>query len=201
MNKERIAYYLAQNLLPSAVASIVGVTPSYISQLLKEVDFKLLIEQERAKSVEESTEDTLLDSKYLGIEHKLLQTIEGQMGMASLSDLTRTLDVICRRQDQRAKQKAPIAPTPVGTVNQQFITNLILPGHAIPQQRQVAIEMNSEAEVIAIEGQPLAPMASASVQTLFQQMKEKRDADRIQQKAVAMVSAHRNAMAIVEREF
>ena len=172
MKKDLILNYLSQGLKPSQVASIVGVTPAYISQLLKQEDFATTLQAKSADAEKEYSEDKTLTNKYLALEHTVLNNIENAMLGADLRDLTATLRVISERQDRRAIRALPQIGAGQPT---QVVVNLMLPQHAVPEYL-----VNPQREVIAIEGKPLAPMSSDGVKNLFAQIQGQRAAQAIE---------------------
>ena len=161
--RDRILDYMAQGLKAVQVASIVGCSASYISQLGKDEKF---LEELKAKMGEfqaKPDEDKALTNKYMAIEHRILNAMDSQMELAELPALTRALEVIGNRQEKRAlRLQAPVGPN--HTVN---IVNITLPSHAIPEYT-----LNSQKEVVSIGEKVIAPMNSAGVQALFQQRKQ-----------------------------
>lgn len=174
MNKERAASYLASGVPMGQVASILGVSPGYISQLMKEEDFKLMITafQGDLGATAEVAEDTIA-KKYEGLEHQLVKAMGDALPNAELPAITRALEVVAARQD-RAKVRSMPANHPVHAQNIGVTVNLMLPGHAIPAAP--VIEMNSKSEVMAINGKAMSPMSSNAVEKLFKEKKAQREA-------------------------
>ena len=167
MNLERIASLLAQDLKPSQVASIVGVTPARISQLLKEsIPLQEMLAVKQAEQDKEDIEEVALGAKYHAAEHALLDQVLSMAPMAELRDVTQALRVVAERQD---KVKARKNPLPVQNTNgtvYNTIVQLSIPTHALPE-----VILNKEREVIAVDNNNLAPMTSEAVTNLFQTMK------------------------------
>jgi transcriptional regulator with XRE-family HTH domain len=166
-NKERIASYLSQGLKPAQVASIVGCTPAYLSQLVKEAkenpegEFALLLKEYSVKETEAFSEDKLLTNKYLSMEHKLLEQMEASMQFAELPAITAALRVVAERQEKRmTRLQAPTTPAHITNVVQ-----ITVPAHAIP-----SYSINANQEVIKIGDQNLAPMSADGVKGLFAQI-------------------------------
>ena len=158
--KNRILNYLANGLKPAEVATIVGCTPAYISQLLSAEDFKSELQARLADQPEDAGE-VRLDVRYEGLEHKLLSAMETSLVDAELPAITRALEVISKRQMASKQIKNP------GLAGAQItMVSLTLPAHSVHQKAPV-VQLNSQQEVISIEGMSLAPMASSSVKDLF----------------------------------
>jgi len=196
----KIAYYLAQGLKPTQVAGICGVTPGYISQLVKPgegpegfMEEVNRLAAESAQQVQEGLdEEKDLDLKYLAAEHAALKAIEENLfggEPALLNAQINALKAIADRQDKRIKRQQPQTPVHNGAqIGSVHVTQILLPQHALQLPR---IELNSANQVIGINGQAMAPMASQQVQKLFRDTKSKDgvsgiilEAESLSQKAV-----------------
>lgn len=163
--RNRILNYMAQGLKPAQVASIVGCTASYISQLGKDEAFLAELAEARAEAHKNVDEDKVLSNKYMSLEHKILDSIEQAMALAELPALTRALEVIGTRQEKRAQRLA----APLRGEGTTVIVNLTLPSHAVPEY-----QVNSQREVVAIGDREIAPMNSEGVKRLFASLTEKK---------------------------
>ena len=164
--QERIIGFLAQGLKAAQVASIVGCTPAYISQLCSAQDGPEGFKESLQEKVKELTsagdiEESSVSSKYLSMEHKLLQTIENRLGEAEFPHLVNALKVVGERQEKRAARKAGLSVAQHGNVVQNII-NISVPAHALPEFR-----MNGNLEVTSIGDRIMAPMSSDAVRQLF----------------------------------
>jgi len=65
MNRAKAIHFLSLGLPPGQVASIVGVSPSRISQLLSEPSVKELIEEKQLERQTENEENERLEAKVL----------------------------------------------------------------------------------------------------------------------------------------
>lgn len=166
--KERIRRLLASGLKASEVASIVGCTPAYVSQLLKDTEFHKLVEADMLEAQEKNDEEVHLDTRYHNTEHRILTYIEKELPNAELPQLVRALEAVGKRQSERRKEKHPVAPAAVPGVN-IYVTQLALPAHAIAAPAPV-VSVNEKNEIIAIDAKPLAPMSADGVKNIFQQM-------------------------------
>lgn len=167
-SKDKIALLLAQGLSGSNVASMVGCTPAYISQLLKDESFKEKVYALRETEVPKKTDDELLATKYESMEHRLLGAMEASLENADLRDITNALKVVAERQNAREKRRIP-ANTANNTTNIQVV-QIALPHQVIP-----TLTLNSKNEVVAIDNKPMAPMTSHSVAKLFQDIQAKKE--------------------------
>lgn len=164
--RERIKKLLIGGLKASEIVSIVGCSPSYISQLLHEEDFRNEVEAGMIADQGEKKEEEHLDVRYQNTEHKLLTAMEASLVEASLSEISRALEVVGKRRDMR---KQGLAPAPAGTTFVQNVISLTLPAHAI-QNHQPVVSLNNMQEIIAIDAKPLAPMSSIGVKNMFEQL-------------------------------
>lgn len=165
--RDRILSYLASGIKPVQVATIVGCSPGYISQLVATEDFQAELNA-LVLSKPAEAEETDLDNKYVSLEHAILKSIDSAIVGAELPALTRALEVVAKRQDMRFARKHPSLQhvNPLGGTNIAFIT-VALPAHAVPHP---VIELNSQKEILSINQKSLAPMNSESVRELFTKM-------------------------------
>lgn len=163
--RTRILNYLAQGVKPAQVASIVGCTASYISQLGKDEEFLKELAAARVETHKNVDEDKVLTNKYMAMEHRLLDSMEGAMALAELPAIVRALEVIGNRQEKRAQRLA----APVQPGNGITIVHISLPQHAVPEY-----QINPQKEVVAIGGREINPMSSEGVRKLFQNLTEKK---------------------------
>jgi hypothetical protein len=168
MNLERIASLLANGLKPANVATIVGCTPAYISQLAKtNQEFQNILASKQADADKESGEDISLGAKYQAAEHTLLERIMELSSIAEMRDLTNALRVVSERQE---KVKARLNPIIEGQAITQNIIQISIPTHALPE-----LCMTREQEVLSVNNLNLAPLTSTGVINLFRDMKENQD--------------------------
>ena len=182
--KERIKNLLANGLKATEVATIVGCTPAYISQLWGDKEFRTSVEAIKIEQTKEKTEEDHLDTRYQNLEHKIINNIEGELGNAELPQLVRALEVVGKRQSERRKEKNPALanPTPAIGIGSIHITNIALPAHALMAPKPV-VEVNEKNEIIAIDAKPLAPMSSDGVKNIFTQIKERKQQAAVLQQA------------------
>ena len=163
MNQERVATLLASGLKPSNVASIVGCSPSRISQLLQEPGFKQLLTAKSAEVEASDVEEKTLNAKYHAAEHSLLNLILEMAPTAELRDVTNALKVVSERQD---KLKTRMNPVQQGNVITQQFVQINIPVHSLPE-----VVINEQRQILSINEQNLAPMTSEGVTSLFKGMK------------------------------
>lgn len=177
--KDRIKALLIGGLKASEVASVVGCTPAYISQLLAEEDFKKEVEAGRILEAKEKTEEQHIEQRYQNLEHKLISAISEDLPNAEFGQKLRALDTVGRRLDERRKIRLPMVnPLPHAPSSTTYaIINIGLPAHAIPTPAPI-VEMNEQREIVAIDNQALAPLSSTGVKSIFEQMLERKKLQR-----------------------
>jgi len=165
--RERIATLLVAGLLPAQVATIVGVAPGRISQIMKEEDFALFLSAKEAENKDVDIEEVSLSGKYLAAEHALLAQVLSMAPSSELRDVTAALRVVAERQERAKSRMNPIVQqAPVYNT----IVSLSLPAHAVPE-----LTFSGTKEVIAIENRNLAPLSSKGVLSLFKDMAAHKD--------------------------
>ena len=164
--KDKILHYLANGLAASQVATLVGCSPAYISQLLKEDDFK---DKLKAAILDNpATVDEKLEDKYSAVEHALVNSVQEAIPGADLPAITRALDVVARiRHDRHVRKNPALMQT---NVNVQYV-QLTMPNHVL--RHSPVISLNEKSEITAIDNQPMAPLSSDGVKNLFSRMREK----------------------------
>lgn len=161
MNKDRILKLLATDLSNSQVASIVGVSPAVISQLLQDENFKERLEAEKHLKKEENLEQANIDNRYLATEHRLLSYIEENLPAAEFRDAVVALRIVSERQ-----QKNRVFTNPVlnGSPVIQNLVQVMIPTYAIPKPE---VSFSDTKEVTSIGNRTLAPLSSEGVLSLF----------------------------------
>lgn len=164
--RERIKNLLIGGMRASEIASVVGCSPSYVSQLVKDPEFRKAVEDGTMAAASERKEEEHLDIRYQNTEHKLITAMENTMVDASLGEITRALEVVARRRE--AKRAVAIPASNGVTIHN--VVSLMLPSHAV-QNHSPVVSLNGNKEIIAIDAQPLAPMSSTGVKNLFEQLR------------------------------
>ena len=165
--KSRIKDYLASGMKPADVASVVGCSPSYISQLLKDPSFKEEVEKQMLEAP--APPETLLENKYEVLEHRIVESMAAEAVGADLPSLSRALDSVTRAREARHKKTLPfggVAPTV------QNVISISIPPHALAAPKMV---LNENAEVVAIDNRPMAPLSASGVKELFATIAARRE--------------------------
>lgn len=164
MNLERIASLLSAGIKPAQVATIVGVTPARIYQLLSDEKLQELIAIKQASIEKDDVEEVSISAKYAAAEHVLLNQIIEQAPTAEFRDLTSALRVVSERQE---KMKARTLGTKAIPSQPVQVVSIHLPSHVLQHQDVV---MTNNNEVIAIGEDTLAPLPSTAVTNLFSEL-------------------------------
>ena len=88
--QKKIANYLANGLRPAQVASMVGVTPGYISQICKadaveNKAFLAHLEEEKRLALESYNQEETLGLQYQALEARALRVIEENLAAGTLT--------------------------------------------------------------------------------------------------------------------
>lgn len=164
MSHDRIATLLSTGLLPSQVATIVGLSPGRISQIMKEPSFELLLAEKQASVSEKDIEEESISAKYSAAEHALIKQVMEMAPVSELRDVTAALRVVGDRQE---KMKLRLTPQTAQQTQNLTIVSITLPNHVLTAPK---IQQNSQREIIALDGQTLAPLNSDAVTKLFRSM-------------------------------
>ena len=175
MNLDRITSLLASGLKPAQVATIIGVTPARISQLLSQEGFQLSLQAKLAVQEKEDVEEQAISAKYNAAEHALVNQVIEMAPTAELRDVTAALRVVAERQEKMKTRTSVQAPI----LHQQLtVVSVNLPAHAL---RIPEVHLNPAREVVAIGEQQLAPMTSTAVTDLFTKLSKKKGEDHVLQ--------------------
>lgn len=168
--KDKIRDYLIDGVKPAQVATIMGCSPGYISQLLSDPEYKASVEA--GMLANQKPVDERLDARYTSLEADIIATMHANLAQAEFGELRQALDSVVKAQDLKARRKMP-APSSPGSITNVTVS-VALPAHALRLPQAV---LNETGEVIAIDNKPLAPMSAGGVKNLFSQIKERREAN------------------------
>lgn len=153
--KDRILSLLGSGLQPSLVASAVGCSPTYITQLLSDETFALDVSSLRVKDIEKLKER---DNKWDNLEDLLLKKLEDLIPF-----MLRPREVIHALQTVNSARRRSEDLTK-GTPTQQITNNIVV--LQLPQRTVstfTKFELSKNNEVISIEGKSVAPLPSTSL--------------------------------------
>ncbi len=165
--QDRIACLLAQGIAPSQVASIVGVHPSYVSQLAADPDFKAHVEElvgelaEREGGATEIEERKHYRDKLAGAEHKIVDHILNSLVHSTAREAAAVLDVIGKRRDQMdgSNGKGIIqAIHAQSSTDDKGVTTTRVVQISIPDVCLPELKMAGNNEIVAIGDRSTAPM-------------------------------------------
>lgn len=126
--KERAMKLLGQGVEQEVVATALGVSPGYISQLLGDVEFAKAVTELRLKNLEAATDR---DSKYDELEDELLDQLKNVRGYMTkpreIAGVLATLNKATRRgvrpeNAPQVKQDVVVLVFPA-VIQQKFVTN------------------------------------------------------------------------------
>lgn len=123
--KERAITLLGQNLDPSMVASAIGITPAYISQLISDPEFSARVAEIRFKTLASHTDR---DRKYDSLEDRLLEKLENM-----LSFMVRPTEVLRAIATINAAKRRGAPMLEATSAAQQETIPLSLPHHIFQQ--------------------------------------------------------------------
>lgn len=171
--EDKILNYLANGLAPSQVATLVGVSPGFISQLRSNPDFSAKL---KAAILDNPTSvDDKLEDKYCAVEHALVNAVQDALPGAELPAIARALEVVSKIRISRQQIKNPLfAQQHNMNIN---VVQLTMPSHIM--RKDPVIHMNEKQEILAIDNEPMAPLSSDGVRNLFSQIKAQRAASAI----------------------
>ena len=167
MDTSKAVHYLSLGLPPSQVASIVGVSPGRISQLLADPEIKKQIAIKELENSEKSTEEERIDAKILSVKNTILDGIAASANEATFMELARAYEMISRAESLK-KNPLPLAGT---NLFAGMTVQISIPQRVLEHE----IHVTGEKEVIAIGNKTLAPLPSAQVTELFKRMKGEQD--------------------------
>jgi len=156
--KHRICEMLGQGLPTGVVASALGCDPSYISQLMEDQEFKDKVLIARATKAEGNV---ARDTKWDEIEDAALNKAKDLIPLVSRpGDLIR-IAAMANSAKRRSTELANGSETAAPTV----VLNL-------PQAAVVHFQMNSSAQVIAIDGRSMQAMPTNKLAELVKDKRE-----------------------------
>ena len=138
---------LGKGLPSSVVATAVGVTESYVAQILAEPDFAEEVTSLRINNLESHTKR---DASYDAIEDQLLEKLNTQLFyIQKPSEILSALKVV-----NSATRRGVDPLTQAGSgINQSTIVNITLPSKLIAEFKSNALGQVIEAEHTALDGE------------------------------------------------
>lgn len=155
--RDRVVALVSQGYNQNIVAAACGVTPGYVSQLLEQDDVREKVVEKRAATLEEAA---AVDKSINDLEKRALQLIADKMpfvrGPMEATKMFATLNAAKRRTQQTD------ASNDSSSVEIVTLT--------IPKAAMVHIKVNSDNQVIEVEGRSMAPLPSKALPGLAASM-------------------------------
>lgn len=164
---ERIARLLAKGLKPSIVATMVGCSPSYLSNLTADPDFRLAVEEIRVATSEETStrasETEVLKDRLLALEHQVVSKLEDRLEFMPERELIALFDRIGNRRDKLEPVTAVIESATLGADGQPTkLVRISVPTICAPD-----LTIGSNNEIIAIGSRSVNPMPTEALRKLL----------------------------------
>lgn len=139
--KTKIANLLASGASPAQVARAVGVTASYISQLLTgDKEFEAILGKVSSEKLEE---DIALEAAYKNVEVGILEQMEDKLPTADIRELSLALGAVTAKKQRAA---------PSGMTNGLSVAvSVHLPAH-MAETLDIEVVKNARSEIVEIEG-------------------------------------------------
>lgn len=154
--RDRIISLLGQGYAQATVASALGITASYVSQVAEEDDVREQVSQLRVGKLQERVED---DVKLEALERKSLQMIADKMPFVkSPMEAARIFQTLNSAKRKTANSVQENDANSVETVT------ITLPKSAA----SIHIQLNQNNQVIEVEGRSMAPLPSRALHNLRQ---------------------------------
>lgn len=153
-SKEQIRDMLIQGVSPVQVSNALGLTESYVSQLLGNEDFSAEVQ---AGKVALLAEDVAYDEKIQRVEESYLDRIEEKSKFANLQQSLQAFKILNGAKKRRDAHTASQTPG-VGV-----IVNIQLPDAIIP-----SYVTNSKNEIVEVQGQTMVSATPKSVEAASQ---------------------------------
>lgn len=160
MNIERAIHFLSLGVRPGQVASILGVSPGRISQLLSQPEIKEKLDALAVSMTSQDVDKQRIEAKELAAKDSLLDSITARREEATFMELARAYDIICRAESYR---KNPL-PMPGAQIFNGTVVQIAMP---IQGLKALDIQVTKAGEIIAVGDRELAPMSATGVMNLF----------------------------------
>jgi len=151
----RVAELIAAGCSVKQVISATGYSASYISELGKLDEFKVLVAEKAGARVER---DIKVQDRYDSLESGLLKGIRERAATADMSELTRALDVVSKNNPKR-KGGAGGTGERQGDGGSVTVT-VNLPEHVLGG---LDIQTNARNEVIEVGGIAMEPLTAKAI--------------------------------------
>lgn len=170
--REKIIAMLGHGVPQVVVADAVGVTESYISQLLEREEVRAEVLAAKSDKLQAYLET---DAGIEDSERKALRLISKKLDspLVSLTDATKTFAVL---NAARKKSEVGAAGTSVGAVD--MVTFIL------PRAAKVMIQINSDNQVTEVDGRTTAPLPSRALPGLAARLEMQKQVETITSRMV-----------------
>lgn len=163
---DRIASMLVSGIRPASIAQVVGVSPSYISNLLANEDFKLHLHELSEELSEESTteveEAKIYTDSLAAAEHTILKHLIDRLPYMADNHAIAALSTVGARRDSMHRVQTPTLGYQAAAGATIRMVEITIPAAAAPD---LVIGKNNE--VVSIGSRAVTPMPTASLQALM----------------------------------
>ena len=169
---DRIATMLVSGIQASSICQIVGVAPSYISNLKADPDFNLhlsALREELASSDSGPTEEEIYSDKLLGAEHKIVTHLMDRLNYMADNHAVAALQAVGARRDAITKQNA-LASFQASAANGN--TTIRMVEISIPSISAPDLVIGKNNEVVSIGSRAITPMPAATLQAMLNNTNE-----------------------------
>jgi hypothetical protein len=156
--RDKIINFLSQGVSQAVAASAAGVSPSYVSQLLKEPEVLEEISKARAGQLQEDLET---EKVLQAAERKALRAVVDKLPhVRHAVDAARVFQVLngARRSREVSREEE---------VDRGNVVTLVLPKAA-----NVMIQMNAANQIVAVDGESTAPLPSRVLPSLRKNLEQ-----------------------------
>lgn len=182
--KLRIAKLLSSGMPPTTVASVTGVSTSYLSQLAHDEEFKALLtdvqgqqapEGEESDSSQELFTNADILERYKVAEVGILRSVQTALASTTeLSDLVKALKVLGDLSVAREKIASPVPVAPAGTVGNLTVVNLTMPTAFSNHEPKIVTSPTNE--ILSVDDLNLLPASGAEVKDMMHALRHGIDA-------------------------
>lgn len=159
MDKNKAIELLSLGLAPGQVASVIGVSPGRISQLLADPAVKDQIALKELENSDKNAEDMRVEAKIMAVKNNLLDHLTRRADEASFMEIARAFEIVSRAEALK-KNPLPLAGTQIFN---GMTVQISMPQRSLTQE----IQITNDREVIAIGNRALAPLPARQVTELF----------------------------------
>lgn len=177
-NQERALELLGSGIGPEMVAAAIGVSVSYISQLLANVDFAAKVADKRYAHLSKYTE---LDNQYDSIEQKLVRKMESMVGMMfKPGEILNAIKVI-----NAVKRRGVTSPENIHGTRE--VVSLTIPNVVLQSVTNNNLTTNIHNQVVKIGEQDLSTVQSVRMGDLLAAKKQ----EVVQERVNTMLNAQK----------